>query len=101
METRLNFEMKVGKRVYRLFIDCNANSSDVAVLGGIYVNIGCVNAVVDEKMSHRNYKQAFEVSEDGDYHILVRMIKKPWAIHVNTQYEFKDGQRQIITIRGE
>ena len=101
METRLNFEMKVGRRVYKLFIDCNANSSDVAVLGGIYVNIGCVNAVVDEKMSHRNYKQAFEVSEDGDYHILVRMIKKPFSIHINTQYEFNDGQRQIITIRGE
>lgn len=101
METRVNLEMKVGKRIYKLFIDCNANSSDVAVLGGVYVSIGCVNAVIDEKKSHKNYKQAFDVSQDGDYHILIEMKKKPWSIHVYTQYEFKEGQRQIITIRGE
>lgn len=102
MEARLIFRMKVGKRTYQLYVDCYANTTDVSVIKKKYVSVLCHQPSVDEKNSHKDYKKAFELSPDGDYHLLVEFKKNPNNIHVKGQYNTEFGfPKLVITIEGE
>lgn len=82
MNTRITFRMQVGKRLYFLYMDCNVDHTDVTVKKGKYVIIFCHNMSIDEKNSDADYKEAFEISPDGDYHTLIEFKKNPQKIRV-------------------
>ena len=75
METIIKFKMKVGERTYLLFIDCDTNVVDVSLLKGKFVSVFCHNVSINEELSSKDYKEAFEFSNDGDYHFLVEIKK--------------------------
>ena len=101
MRTKVKFSMKVGKRSYRLYFDCDVNYTDVLIIDNKYVTFYCNNVSVDEKNSHKDYKRAFEVSPDGDYHVMVEFKKNPTSIHVLSHYDEHKGPNLRIDIEGE
>lgn len=101
MRARINCSMKVGKRKYQLYIDCDVDYTDMIVRDNKFVSIYCNYASVNEKVSHKDYKKAFEVSPDGDYHILITFKKNPNQLRVFSQYNVYKGPNWQITIQGE
>lgn len=75
METIIKFKMKVGEKTYLLFIDCDTNVVDVTLLKGKFVSVFCHNVSINEELSSKDYKEAFDFSNDGDYHFLVEIKK--------------------------
>ena len=101
MKTVAEFKLKVGKRTYLLWIDCEVNVSDVRILKGKYIVFYCHNASINEKNSHKDYKKAFEVTPDGDFHLVIEFKKNPSDIRVLSQINFHNGPNQIIIVEGE
>ena len=102
MEAKLIFKTKVGKRNFLLTMNCYANSTDVTIENEKYVSVLCHLPTVDEKCSHKDYKKVFEISPDGDFHILVEFKNNPKNIHVTSQYSSGVGLPGLtITIEGE
>lgn len=85
METRITLKMQVNKRSYLLYIDCNVDHTDVTVKNGKYIIIYCHNVSIDEKNSDMDYKDVFEISPDGDYHMMVEFKKNPEKIRIFSQ----------------
>ena len=101
MRTKVKFSMKVGKRSYRLYFDCDVNYTDVLIIDNKYVTFFGNNVSIDEKNSHKDYKKAFEVTPDGDYHVMVEFKKNPKSIRVFSQYSEYKGPNLCINIDGE
>lgn len=100
MRARIHCCMKVGKRKYQLYIDCEMDFTDIIVKDNKFVSIYCHYSSVNEKISHKDYKKAFDVSQDGDYHILITFIKNPSQLRVVSQYNLYGGPNWQIYIEG-
>jgi hypothetical protein len=101
MKAKINCKMVVGKRTYQLYIDCDVDYTDMIVRNNKYVSIYCNNASVDEKNSHRDYKKAFDVSPDGDYHLLVTFKKNPKQLRIYSTFNGYNGPHWFINVQGE
>lgn len=85
METRITFKTQIDKRLYLLYIDCNVNcTNDVTIKDGKYVIIYGHNVSIG-KESDADYKDVFEISPDGDYHMVVEFKNEPKEIRTTSQ----------------
>ncbi len=101
MRARIDCELRVGKRSYRLYLDCEVDHTDVMVIDNKYVTVFCHNVSIDEKSSHKDYKKAFEITPDGDYHIMIEFMKNTEGIRIYSRYNEHDGPNLRIYISGE
>jgi exoribonuclease II len=85
MNARIFLKMKVGKRTYLSRIDCIVGHTEMTVVDN-KISIYCNQPFINEKISHKDYKKAFEISQDGDYHLLVEFKKNPKSIDVYSFY---------------
>ena len=94
METRITFKAQIGKRLYILYIDCNVNcTDDVTIKNGKYVIIYGHNVSIG-KESDADYKDVFEISPDGDYHMMVEFKNDPKEIRIFSQES--NGEMQFF-----
>ena len=101
MIAKIFLKMQVGKRTYLSRIDCEVGHTEVMVTDNKFVTIFCNQPSVNERISHKDYKKAFEISQDGDYHLMVEFKKNPKNICVYSQYCERKGQNYLsITITG-
>jgi hypothetical protein len=101
MRARIDCELRVGKRSYRLYIDCSVDHTDLRVIDNNRVSIYCNQPSIDEKCSHKDYKKAFEITPDGDYHLLIKFKKQPEDIRIFSQYNEYKGPNWRIYISGK
>ena len=97
MRASITCKMHVGKRTYVLLIDCDVDHTDVLVRDNRYVSVYCNMPSINEKGTHKDYEKAFEISQDGDYNLLIDFKKNPKNIRIFSQYnEYKGPNLQIV-----
>ena len=67
--------MPNGEGSDELIINCDIEYTDLIVKDNKFVSIYCNNVSIDEEASSKEFKEAFEVTPDGDYHILIEFKK--------------------------
>lgn len=91
---RITVKTQVGKRLYILYMDCNVDYTDATIIKGKYVSLFCHNLSVDEKNSNSDYKDVFEISPDGDYHVLIGFKNNPEKIRIFSKQS--NGEMQFF-----
>ena len=101
MTGRIECSLQVGKRFYNLYINCEVDHTDLRVIDKNRVSIYCNQPSIDEKCTHKDYKKAFELSPDGDYHLLIEFKKQPEDIRIFSQYSKYKCPNWRIYISGQ
>ena len=84
-----------------LIIDCDINCSDVIVKdSNRFISIECHNVSINEETSSKNYKEFFNVTSDGDYHILIEFKKVPKDLRIKSLHDASLSSDWTIVIQG-
>jgi hypothetical protein len=100
MKTRITVKAQIGKRLYLVYLDCYVDYTDATVIKGKYVSIFCHRLSVDEKNSDSDYKDAIEISYDGDYHVLIGFKNNPEKIRIFSKESDLNGKSMQFFIEG-
>ena len=86
MKTSIKCIMPNGEGSDELIINCDIEYTDLIVKDNKFVSIYCNNVSIDEEASSKEYKEAFEVTPDGDYHILIEFKKNPQKLRIFSKH---------------
>jgi len=105
MKVDITFEVKSGKRSYRLYILADTNSdvplTDVSVADNRFVTICCRDARINEETTHKDYERVFGVTFVDEHHVMVEFKRVPKSLRVYSQYNKYRGPNMIMHIESE